>query len=409
VTGALLLTGHEATGYTCVRSLERRGVETVVASEKPGVPAAASRYCGESILLPSPREDHVAYRDEVLALAERPDVQTVLPVRPEDAYLLSRYREAFEERTSVVAPSFDRASRVFDRLRLVRAAEAAGVPVPETALLSEVEDWDRELLVKARYNVLGEAYVEDYEPGQVDVVKSVEHLPPGSEPDVEAIRAEMRHEPIVQAFVPKDGEYMFAGLYDHGEPLATFQHRQIRGDSYTGGGGVYRRSVDLPELESVARRLLAELDWHGLACIEYVRHAETGEFVLVEINPRFWQSLPSTVHAGADFPYYYWLQALGRQAEIDPSYETGVGTHMLRGELGYLASIRRDESDLVEAPPVARESLAVLGSCLREPHFDYLSPTDPGPFLRGLYNTVPIGGVRSWCRSRGRRLVPVGR
>lgn len=407
MTAALILTGHEATGYTCVRSLKRRGVRTVVASEKPGVPAAASRFCDESVVLPSPRENLFAYRDEVLALAERRDVLTVLPVRPEDAYLLSRYREAFEERTSVVAPSFERVSSVFDRLRLVRAAEEAGVPVPETSLLTEVDDWDRELLVKSRYNVLGDPYVDGYGPGELDVVKSVRHVRPGDPPDVAAVREEMDHVPIVQEFVPKDGEYVFAGLYDHGEPLATFQHRQIRGDSYTGGGGVYRRSTDDPALESVGRALLAELDWHGLACVEYVRDARTGEFVLVEVNPRLWQSLPTTVHAGLDVPYCYWLQAVGRGAEIDADYEVGVGTHMLRGELGYLASILGDDSDLVETPSLTRETLSVLTSCLAEPRFDYLSLTDPGPFLRGLSNTLPIGGASTGHRSGGSHPQPV--
>lgn len=389
VTAALILTGHEATGYTCVRSLKRQGVGTVVASEKDGVPAAASRSCDESVRLPDPREDLLAYRDAVLALAERREIQTVLPVRPEDGYVLSRYRDAFDERTSVVAPGFASVRRVHDRRLLAEAARAADVPAPETALLGEHDALDGERIVKSRYNVLAEGYVDDYAPEEVDVVKSIEHLPAGTDPDVDALVEAMDHEPIVQEFVPKDGEFMFAGLYDHGEPLATFQHRQIRGDSYTGGGGVYRRSTDIPELETVARRLLAELDWHGLACIEYVRDARTGEFVLVEINPRFWQSLPATVRAGLDFPYYYYLTAMGRADEIDPDYEVGVGTHMLRGELGYLASILRDHSDVVQAPSLPFAAASVVASCLAEPRFDYLHPTDPGPFLRGLRNSLP--------------------
>jgi len=198
----------------------------------------------------------------------------------------------------------------------------------------------------------------------------------------------MEHDPIVQEFIPKDGEYMFAALYDHGEPLATFQHRQIRGNSYTGGGGVYRESIYDPELEAVARDLLDELDWHGLACIEYMRDARTGQYVLTEINPRMWQSLPSTVQAGADFPYYYWLLANGRADEIDHEYETGVGTHLLYGELGYLLSILREDSPHVERPSVTRTAGEILASVFTEPNFDYLSLDDFGPFLTGLKRKI---------------------
>ncbi|SHG75126.1 carboxylate--amine ligase [Halobaculum gomorrense] len=390
---ALIPTGHDASSYTCVRSLARQGVGTVVASEKATAPAAASRYCDEAVSLPPPREGLLAYRDALLALAEREDVRTVIPVRPEDSYLLSRYEDAFAEHVSLVVPSMSQLERVYDRLQLAAAAEAAGVPVPETRLLSEVDDWTPELLVKSRYNVLADSYLSQWGPDDIDVVKHIHHVGRGETPDAEEIRTAMRHDPIIQEFVRTDGEFMFTGLYDRGEPLATFQHRQIRGNSYTDGGGVYRRSIRDPELERVGRALLSELDWYGLACIEYMRDAETGEYVLTEINPRMWQSLPSTVHAGADYPWYYWLAATGRADEIDDDYQIGVGTHMLHGEVGYLTSVFTEESPHVARPSIPRTLWEIGSSIAREPRFDYLRLDDPGPFLAGMRNALPTGAI----------------
>ncbi|MFC7177449.1 hypothetical protein [Halosegnis marinus] len=107
-------------------------------------------------------------------------------------------------------------------------------------------------------------------------MKSVLHLEPDTPPDLDGLCRTYGHEPVAQEFVPTTEEYMVAALYDHGEPLATYQHRQLRGNTYLGGGGVYRRSAYVPQLDSVARRLLDELDYHGLACIEYMRRPETG-------------------------------------------------------------------------------------------------------------------------------------
>lgn len=386
----LLPTGYDASSYTCVRSLASRGVDVLVASEKDNVPAAASKYCTETASLPPPREHLVAYRDELLALAGRDDVTTVIPVRPEDGYLLSKYREAFAAEVSLAVPSADQIRPVHDRLALAAAANRAGVPVPDTRLLSDVTDWTGEQIVKSRYNVLVDAYLPDRDPSDLAVVKDLHHVARGETVDEAVVREAMAHDPIVQEFVPKDGEYMFAGLYDHGEPLATFQHHQIRGNSYTGGGGVYRRSMYDPDLEDVARDLLAELDYHGLACIEYMRHAETGEYVLTEINPRMWQSLPSTVHAGADFPWYYWLQVTGRADEIVDDYEMGVGTHLLPGEVGYLASVLTDDSPNVPRPSVVGSAWDVVASCVTEPHFDYLKADDPRPFLAGFRSKLSL-------------------
>ena len=381
---ALVRAGISSGTYQVLRSLGRRGIDTICASEDDDVPEFASKYCGERALVPDPTEDLSAYRDAIFELAARDDVATVIPCREVDAYLLSKHRSTLEDDVSLVVPTLSGLRDVHDRKRLFEAAEAAGVPIPETQLLTPDAEWDSPRLIKSRYNLLTDEYSAAHASLTPVEIDRIDHLAPYESPDYDEVRTAMRHIPIVQEFVPNGGKYMFAALYDHGEPLSTFQHRQIRGNSYTGGGGVYRRSVYVDALESVARDLLGHLEWHGLACIEYIRDAQTGEFKLLEINPRIWQSLPSTVRAGADFPHHYWLAALGRGDRIDPTYDLGVGTHMLYGEVKYLLSLRRDDSPNVERPSLSGELGSVVGSCLSEPRFDFLSLDDPRPFLQGL-------------------------
>jgi hypothetical protein len=115
---------------------------------------------------------------------------------------------------------------------------------------------------------------------------------------------------------------------------------------------------------------------------------KSGEYKLAEINPRVWQSLPCAVRAGADFPAYYWLAATGRADQIDPSYRVGVRTHLLYGEVGYLGSIRSDESPFHEPPSLPQEALDVAMSCLTDPKFDMLRGDDPVPFLRGVAHVL---------------------
>lgn len=386
---ALIPAGISSGTYQTIRSLGRRDIGTICASSDRRTPAFASRYCGAKWIVPDPETDLHEYTTSLLdrirdaSDGDRP-VRTVIPCREIDAFVLSKYRDVFEEHVSLVVPSLDTLRKVHDRKRLFDAAAKAGVPIPNTRLLTDVSEWDSPQLIKSRYNLLTNDYVDAHPPGKPKEVKRITHVDPADSPDVDAVCEEMGHVPIVQEFVPYGGKYMVAALYQDGEALSTFQHEQIRGDSYVGGGGVYRRSVHIDELETAATTLLDHLEWTGLACLEYIRDSETGEFKLLEINPRIWQSLPSTVHAGADFPYDYWLAATGRADEIDSSSELGVGTHMLYGELKYLNSIRRDDSPYVERPKLWSEIAAVAGSCVREPHFDFLALDDPRPFLRGV-------------------------
>lgn len=388
VGSALITTGVAPESYACVRSLSEKGIHTIVASECPIGPATTSRFCDEVITVPDPQEDLFAYKDALLNIAARSDVQTILPLRSVDPYTFTKYDAEFEEYVSLVAPSSDSLETVHDRMRLVEAADEAGVSVPETQLLDEITEWDAERIIKSRYNLLTNEHSTAYSASDVKTVKDITHLRPGERPDVDAICEEMDHVPIVQEYIHAADDYVFGALYDSGDALATFQHRKIRGNSYTGGGGVYRTSVQLPELESVGRALLDHLDWHGVACIEFMKDERTGEFVLTEINPRFWQSLPCAIYAGANFPYYYWLQATGNGDLIEPGYETDVASHLLYGEVEHLSSVLRDESPFVPRPPLGRTVKDVLQSCYETPNFDNLRFDDPVPFVSGLGYTL---------------------
>lgn len=374
----------------CIRSLGKRGISTIVAAEDPHVPACSSRYCSESVVIPSPHDDLDAYKETLLSLAEHHDVQTIVPIREEDVYILSKFRSEFEEQISVIAPSYGALRSVHDRSRLVEIADDLGVPVPETRSLDEVDEWDEELIIKPRFSILTSDYVDSHLTSQVDNMRgATTFVEPGEDPDLEAIDREMMgHTPIVQESVPIEHEYMYSAIYDHGEEVASWQQRYLRRKTYGEGGSVYRESVSEPEIAEAGRKLLDHLDWHGTACVEFMKDANTGEFKLTEINPRLWLSVPCAIQAGADFPYYHWLLATGNRERIRPGYELGVATHLLYGELSYLRSVLYDEYPSTDRPSFPAACREVVASCIKQPHFDYFDRTDLKPFGRGLLNTV---------------------
>jgi hypothetical protein len=122
--------------------------------------------------------------------------------------------------------------------------------------------------------------------------------------------------------------------------------------------------------------------------VEFLRDDRTGEFKLMEINPRFWSSLPFSVRAGADFPYNYWLLARGQRDRIVDDYTVGLAGHLLREELSYVHSVLFDEEELVERPDVGEALGSVARSLVTHPRFDYLRLDDPGPFVRDMRNAV---------------------
>ncbi|WP_134670876.1 carboxylate--amine ligase [Halorussus marinus] len=387
----LLSAKYSPSCYVCLRSLAERGVRTVVVSPHEGVPAFASRYCEESIVVPSPNDDLLAYRDALLSVADRPEVAAFVPIWEEDAYLLGKYGEAFGARVGGAWPDFETLRSVQDRLRLAEVAADAGVAVPTTQSFDDVDDWDRERILKSRYNLLAGEYVDSFSERDAELNKTLKYLAPGEEPDPETVYAALNHVPIAQETVTGGAdEYAFIALYDRGEPVATYQKHQIRAKTYAGGTSVYRESVAVPALERAGRALLGELDWHGLAEVEFLRDPETGEFELMEVNPRMWASVACAIEAGADFPYYYWRLATGEADGIDDEYAVGTGNHSLFGELQHLSSVLRDDYPDVERPAFDRRLWEIAASCYSQPNFDYLRLDDPGPFVRGVRDAVRL-------------------
>jgi predicted ATP-grasp superfamily ATP-dependent carboligase len=325
----------------CIRSLGRRGIPVIAAGESPDSPAFTSKYVSERVPLPPPTEDLDGYRDGLLSLAERPDVETIVPLREPESYVLSEHREEFAEHVGAPWPDAETMESARDRKRLFRRAQEADVPIPETALLTEWDDWSEE----------------------------------------------MGHVPIVQECIPDGTEYGFFALFDHGEPVVTFQHRRVRSYTYSGGASVFRESVSNPNLHEHGVRLLSALDWHGPAMVEFRRDPRDQRFKLLEVNPRFWGSLQLAVHAGVDFPHRYYQLANGVR-KPDYGYTVGTGSHILRGELVYLVSLLRDDYEHVERPSVPLEVARVLLSLCTDPNFDYLSMDDPEPFRRDIVNLV---------------------
>lgn len=388
-----------ASSLACLRSLGSRGIPTLAVAEQSSAPELRSRFVNDRQVVPSPHDrarDHV---ESLLDLSRREDVKTILPIRETDVYLLATYADEFAEYVTTLLPSPETIESVYDRVQLVEAASAAGVPVPQTQRLNDVEDWKRELIVKPRYAILGHEYDEKVSPATVISPGSTQYLEPGVKPDRTAIRTSMHHEPIVQEFVP-GSEFALWALYDEGEAIATCQKHQIRGYSFAGDASVARQTVNIPELERMGRALLDELEWHGPASVQFKRDSTTGEFVLLEVNPRFWLSVQCAIDAGVDFPYYYWQLVTGETPEPPERYETGVTTHLLRGELLYLKSVLQDEYPLIEPPPFARAVREVATSVLTQRKFDYLRLDDPQPFVRDVLNTA-LEGVNQAKEAEG--------
>jgi protein-tyrosine-phosphatase len=191
-----------------------------------------------------------------------------------------------------------------------------------------------------------------------------------------------------QQYVPGHG-FGIEMLFDRGRLAWWFAHERIHEVPLTGGGSSYRRSIAPPRaLAAMAERMLAALEWHGVAMVEF-RGSRANGFHLMEINPRLWGSLALAIDCGVDFPWGLALLALGRPLPKQPSYRIGYYTRNLPCDLSWQrANLRADRHDpfLLTRPRAlsALELLRPLWGAESWDHFDWRDPALTAAMLAGI-------------------------
>jgi predicted ATP-grasp superfamily ATP-dependent carboligase len=120
---------------------------------------------------------------------------------------------------------------------------------------------------------------------------------------------------MVQEIIPSagEGQISYAAICGDGSPLASIVARERR--QYPrefGQFSTFVESVEEPKVTRSAERLLTALRFTGLLEIEFKQDPRSGEFKLLDVNPRVWGWHTLARRAGVDFPYLLWLLLHGK-------------------------------------------------------------------------------------------------
>jgi predicted ATP-grasp superfamily ATP-dependent carboligase len=127
--------------------------------------------------------------------------------------------------------------------------------------------------------------------------------------------------PLAQSYCVGTGLGQMFHMKD-GVATLNFQHRRIHEWPPEGGVSTVCATVPLDqhiEQRAKSEALLASIGWEGPAMVEYRYDMRADNYWLMEINGRFWGSLPLARHAGAEFAWETYAQAMGiptQQPEI---------------------------------------------------------------------------------------------
>lgn len=88
-------------------------------------------------------------------------------------------------------------------------------------------------------------------------------------------------------------------LANEGEIISWHGHERLRTFPEMGGVTVFSRTQYDRELKEITSRLLREMNWSGFAMVEFLQDDRTGEWKIIELNPRLWGSVMLSEFCGA--------------------------------------------------------------------------------------------------------------
>ncbi len=329
----LVTDASERAALAIIRSLGRKGIDVIAADSTRFNGGFLSKYCSHRIIYPSPQRNKRKFIDSMLHFVKNETIDLLIPVTDFTMIPIVERLDKFEKYVEVAAPPYEIAIKALDKAQTIKIAEKCGVPYPKTFLVEDLESlesnakslnfpvvikprmkvfWVREkaLMLKVTHRNFAFTYrdlIEKYKTIMSQLIKL------GIPNDFF----------LIQEYVRGRG-YGVEALIHNSKAIALFMHKRIREYPVSGGASTLRISVKNKKLREYALTLLNAMNWQGVAMVEFRVDHETNDAKLIEINGRFWGSLPLAINTGVDFPYLLYKLMMNENFTPCFSYRVGI-------------------------------------------------------------------------------------
>lgn len=301
---SVLVLGEDTRSFlSVIRSLGEAGYEVHVVCYDKKSSSLKSKYIRSAQYYNYQALTQDEWLSNVIALIERYQFDLIVPCDERAIYPLWSAKQDLPEHTQLAIGNQEVLDALFDKWETKQLAIACNVPAAhgEKADLSKTsydeikQTFGKQFVIKplqsfeeSNLNQRQKVAIIHCEKDYLDYQKSV--LP------------EQLY--LIEAFFIGKGEGLSVFAVD-GEVYAAFAHVRVA-EPIQGGGSSYRKSVPLDdELLKATEAICSRTKLTGVAMFEYRRNLQTKQWILVEVNARFWGSLPLAIYAGIDFPALY--------------------------------------------------------------------------------------------------------
>lgn len=391
--GRVLITDADGRNVvSAVRSLGKRGIRVVAAEDSYLALSFFSKYCSERLVYPSPRNRKQQWLNWLLGELSRRQYDMVMPVGDDCVEIVSINRDIISQYTAVPVVDYSTWMKARDKSQTLKLAIEQNIPHPKTRFITDLDEVEGvaqttafPVVVKPKLSCGSRGIV--YVQRQEDLKKAY-------------LSVHQKYPfPMIQEFIPPGGQSygVFLLFNRKAEPRGIFVHKRLRAFPVKGGPSTLRESVHKPELVEMSVRLLKSINWYGVAMVEFKEDPRDKQCKIMEINPRFWGSLPLSIVAGVDFPHLLYRMVMDGDVEPVVDYPEGVRCRWL---------LPGDILHFIYNPQRFKLEPSFFDFSRNNRRDDFISLDDPFPtlgfFIIALANLFSIAKWRHvFCRAKG--------
>jgi predicted ATP-grasp superfamily ATP-dependent carboligase len=321
--GAIII-GGDFQGLGVVRSLASHGVPICLVDSNLCI-GRFSRYVNRFVKSPSVRDEQ-RFLDFLHDLAEREDVGgwVVYPNDDETVSFLARHKRQLEECFRIPTPEWQTVRAACEKKATYQLAESAGIAVPKTFYPESVgalRELDLEYPAIIKPSVKEPFYSKVRK--KAILVRNAQELVTEFERAAAIVDS---HDIMIQEFIPGGPDRLFSvgSLFKEGEFLGKVVVRRTRQHPMDfGHATTFAETVDIPELEEIAARILGLIGYYGLSEVEFMHDPGEGRYKLLEVNARQWGWHTLAIAAGVDLPYLLYQDMMGETVKCN-GFEKGM-------------------------------------------------------------------------------------
>lgn len=372
----LVLDSHSNASLAVLQSLGYAGYSTTLAGACFDPISGSSKYARSFLLYPDPLKDKKLFQSWIQDIEEKNSFDFVIPVTDSTIYPLLEM--ANNNETRYLIPPKNSFEFFFNKKMTLSLAKKLRIPIPETWSITD-PDFQINTLTNYPYfikPIRSKIWIE-----KKGFNLSAKLVRTKNELTKYILEMKKYGDLIIQEYSGGTGIGVEV-LCEKGEVLVFFGHRRVHEYPLTGGGSTYRVSVKVPEiLLEYTKELVKSADWNGPAMVEFKENGSN--YSLMEVNGRFWGSLPLSIRSGINFPLFYLELVQGKKTNFKQTYKVGLYARRVKSDIQWFKdNLRANKNDrFLLTRPVAKSLLEWMRIFTGKDRWDHAIFSDLGPII----------------------------